>query len=190
MEKNYMTFMAAFTETKPAPFEGGDRELDWVKIKEFIEKNKNTLGNVVAGLAEDWGHTSGEVWNAKNQYIPKDDTYVYGSSSWATPEIEVEYKNGKTEMLEMWKQGKDAHSYFELTCDQTKQTFCRMPNIWKQKGEVMENQRPKKQAIKYLKRLRGCCNTYKILTNMEDELDLAIKALESEITKESNEVEK
>lgn len=88
------------------------KEVDWKRVKDFIEENKDSLESVYAGLAEDWGYTSGEVWNSNDGYIPQEDTYVYACSKWATPSIEVYYKDGKTSMFECWREGGNPNSYF------------------------------------------------------------------------------
>lgn len=91
----------------------GSKQVDWVKVKEFIEENKDIVQSVTVGLAEDWGYTSGEVWNSTDGYISKEDTYVYASSKWATPAMDVEFKNGTNETVEVWVNGDDSGSYFE-----------------------------------------------------------------------------
>jgi len=90
------------------------KEVDWNKVSKYIESKKNDIESVVVGLAEDWGYTSGEVWNRENGYIKQEDTYVYASSSWATPSMEITFLNGEEEMLESWKFGSNADSYFDL----------------------------------------------------------------------------
>lgn len=91
----------------------GSKQVDWDKVKEFVESNKENLESVTVGLAEDWSYTSGEVWNSKEGYIPKENTYVYASSKWATPAMDVEYKSGASETLEVWINGDNSDSYFE-----------------------------------------------------------------------------
>jgi hypothetical protein len=101
-------------QTMPS-YVGGMRQIDWDKLKEFIETNKNELSSVEAGLAEDWEYTSGEVWNSKDGYIKKADTYVYGASKWATPSVHVTFKDGEIKTLECWKLGENADDYFDLS---------------------------------------------------------------------------
>lgn len=88
------------------------KEVDWNKVEKYIEENKNEIKSVVVGLAEDWGYTSGEVWNRKEGYIKKENTYVHASSSWATPSMEIAFTNGEEEMYESWKTGSNSDSYF------------------------------------------------------------------------------
>ncbi|AFQ17975.1 hypothetical protein P9Y62_02865 [Bacillus thuringiensis] len=114
IDKGYMSFASGFIVGPTMPErEGGFRQIDWELLKVFIEKNKEAFQSVEAGLAEDWGCTSGEVWNSDEGYITQNDTYVYASSRWATPAVSVTYKDGREETFEMWKQGEDSDSYFE-----------------------------------------------------------------------------
>jgi hypothetical protein len=113
IDKGYMGFAEGMIFGMAQP-KTNFRQVDWNKVKEFIEENKENLISVSAGLAEDWGWTSGEVWNNEKGYIPREDTYVYACSSWATPSIEVEYKDGEIDMFECWIEGNDPHSYFEF----------------------------------------------------------------------------
>jgi hypothetical protein len=112
--KGYMGFWEGLSVSLAKPeYEGGCRQIDWDKLRQFIEENKAALQSVSAGLAEDWGHTSGEVWNSDTGYIKLEDTYVYGSSFWATPAVELTYKeDGRTEMVECWKLGDNPKDYF------------------------------------------------------------------------------
>lgn len=114
IDKGYMGFTSGMIIGPSMPkHEGGFRQINWKLLKEFIEKNKESFESIEAGLAEDWGHTSGEVWNDEKGYIPQDKTYVYDSSNWATPAISVTYKDGREETFEMWMNGSDSDSYFE-----------------------------------------------------------------------------
>ncbi|MEW9166986.1 hypothetical protein [Bacillus pacificus] len=62
IDKSYMSFTSGFIAGPLMPErEGGCRQINWVLLKEFIETNKGVFQSVEAGLAEDWGCTSGEV---------------------------------------------------------------------------------------------------------------------------------
>ena len=93
-------------------YEGGMRQANWSKVKQFIEENKEKLSSTEVGLAEDWDCTSGEVWNTESGYIPQEDTYVYASSNWATPSMCLFFKNGEEQTIECWELGSNAHDYF------------------------------------------------------------------------------
>ena len=108
--KGYMSFMEGFAGPR---FVDKDKQMDWKKAKEIIEEKKSDIRSVSAGLAEDWGCTSGEVWTSDKGYISQNDTYVYTSSVWATPAIEIEYNNGETETLECWEYGDNPYAYFD-----------------------------------------------------------------------------
>lgn len=60
---------------------------DWDKAAEFIKKNKPTEAS--AGLAGDWEWTGGPIYK-DNRPVPKEKTYTYLSSTWATPELEMD----------------------------------------------------------------------------------------------------
>lgn len=55
---------------------------DWHKAAELIRAYD--LLNVEAGLAEDWGYTSGDILS-EGERVPKEKTYVFLASDWATP---------------------------------------------------------------------------------------------------------
>jgi len=93
----------------------GFKQVDWIRAKEIIEVHKKDIVSVSAGLAEDWDYTSGEVWNSVEGYIKQEDTYVYACSKWATPALEIEYKDGTEKTIECWIDGDDSSSYFDLS---------------------------------------------------------------------------
>lgn len=113
IEKGYMGFTEGMTYGMSQPNKGF-RQVDWAKAKKFIEDNKDRIESVEAGLTEDWGYTSGEVWNSKEGFVPRENTYVYACSKWATPGLEIEYTDGTSETLECWEHGDDSDSYFDL----------------------------------------------------------------------------
>lgn len=114
IELRHMSFAEGmFMGPSMTKYAKGHRQVDWDKVSQFIEEHKEEILKVSAGLAEDWGCTAGKVWDYVRGYIPKDDTYVYGASAWATPAIEVVYKDGRVESYECWKLGTDAHDYFK-----------------------------------------------------------------------------
>lgn len=60
---------------------------DWNKAAQIIAKRKPAI--VSAGLAGDWDFTGGDIFK-DGKPIPKDETYVYLASTWATPSIEID----------------------------------------------------------------------------------------------------
>jgi hypothetical protein len=65
-----------------------DRELmvfDWDKAARLIVEHEASE----AGLAGDWEWTGGTIFS-DGRPIPKEETYVYLSSTWATPEIDID----------------------------------------------------------------------------------------------------
>lgn len=63
--------------------EDGPKVLDWEKAAEICAATKEP---VLAGLAEDWGYTSGLIWDGSRQVRD----YVYVASNWATPVLVIE----------------------------------------------------------------------------------------------------
>ena len=60
---------------------------DWDKAASII-KTRNAK-SAAAGLAGDWEYTGGEILN-EGKPVAKEDTYTFLSSTWATPELEVD----------------------------------------------------------------------------------------------------
>lgn len=66
-------------------------------VKDFIEKNRKNIDQVVLGMSEDWGWTSDVVFsNNKYKNTLEDGACIAGidGSDWATPSMEVTYKDG------------------------------------------------------------------------------------------------
>ena len=60
---------------------------DWNEAAKIIKERG--AQNAEAGLSEDWEWTGGEIIT-DGKPTPKDDTYTYLSSTWATPELHVD----------------------------------------------------------------------------------------------------
>jgi hypothetical protein len=60
---------------------------DWEKAARLIRERSPK--SVWAGLAGDWGWTGGQIYS-DGKPVPKEDTYTYLSSTWATPEIDID----------------------------------------------------------------------------------------------------
>ena len=91
--KEYTDFAMGFmgakaVATKPI---GSMKYMDWQKVQEIVDKHPNSV--IYAGLMEDWYNTSGLIY-AEGKYY---DGYVYGSSVWATPIVDVDGKE-----IECW----------------------------------------------------------------------------------------
>lgn len=59
---------------------------DWDKAARLIKERKAM--NASAGLSGDWEYTGGDILE-NGIPVPEDETYVYLSSTWATPELEI-----------------------------------------------------------------------------------------------------
>ena len=60
---------------------------DWEKAARLIIE-KNAV-NASAGLSGDWAYTGGEILS-NGKIVPRENTYTYLVSTWATPEIEID----------------------------------------------------------------------------------------------------
>lgn len=60
---------------------------DWLKAAKILAKKKPK--EAIAGLSSDMEWTSGAIWR-NGKPVPKDDTYTYLASTWATPVLEID----------------------------------------------------------------------------------------------------
>lgn len=60
---------------------------DWDKAARIIKERKADYA--AAGLCSDWEYTGGSILE-NGKPVPKDDTYTYLASTWATPELNVD----------------------------------------------------------------------------------------------------
>lgn len=87
-------------------------------IKGFIEKNKDDIDCVSCGMKEDWSWTAVEVF--KNGEILFDlgtKTIILAGidgSYWATPVMEVVYKNGETHIIPCYFEDSKTVDDFEI----------------------------------------------------------------------------
>lgn len=106
-----MDSMAAFAMGESARRRGSaQRVFDWNTAARRIVETKAT--HAAAGLGSDWEYTGGEIF-ADNKPVPEDDTYVYLSSNWATPELRLDH--GAEEDCWVYQsdtEGWDAHTYW------------------------------------------------------------------------------
>jgi hypothetical protein len=70
-------------------------------IKNYIEENKESVVSVTCGMREDWGWTAEEVYSDNDGYLQALSEKTVGiagikGSTWATPVMEIETKDGKT----------------------------------------------------------------------------------------------
>lgn len=68
---------------------------DWEKAAQIIKERKPELAS--AGLHGDWGYTGGRIWE-NGKPVDREDTYVYLSSTWAVPELDID-----DEIIECYK---------------------------------------------------------------------------------------
>jgi hypothetical protein len=60
---------------------------DWDKAARYIKEN-NIL-DASAGLSGDWEWTGGEILR-NGKPVPREDTYTYLASTWATPKLDAD----------------------------------------------------------------------------------------------------
>lgn len=60
---------------------------DWDKAAELIRERKRKVAS--AGLSGDWEYTGGEIWR-DGKPVPREDTYTYLASTWATPQLDLD----------------------------------------------------------------------------------------------------
>lgn len=85
------------------------RVFDWHTAARIIRDEKPS--RVSAGLSGDWEYTGGDIYR-DGAPVPDKDTYTYLSSTWATPEIEVD---GDLRDCWIWRDespGWDAETYW------------------------------------------------------------------------------
>lgn len=78
-------------------------------IKKYIKEHKAEIETVTCGMREDWGWTAETVFEnrefSSNYDWRKEHISVAGisGSTWATPVMEVEFKDGRTEIVECYE---------------------------------------------------------------------------------------
>lgn len=65
----------------------GSMVFDWDKAARLIVEKGATSAS--AGLSGDWEWTGGEIFE-DGKPVPREDTYTYLASTWATPELEID----------------------------------------------------------------------------------------------------
>lgn len=80
--------MSAFAMAQAAQARGAKLMVfDWHKAATLIKERKPSTAS--AGLAGDWGYTGGEIFR-NGKPVPKEDTYTFLASTWATPELDLD----------------------------------------------------------------------------------------------------
>lgn len=74
------------------------KSYDFAKAKKFIEDNISSINSALLGMDEDWYWTAETIFEdgAFKVDLENPDCFIGGlkSSSWATPTLEIEYKDG------------------------------------------------------------------------------------------------
>lgn len=78
-------------------------------IKNYIENHKEEIGTVTCGMREDWSWTAETVFEngeiSSDYDWSKEHISVAGicGSTWATPVMEVEFNDGRTEIVDCYE---------------------------------------------------------------------------------------
>jgi len=84
--KGYTNFAAGFLGPEAiGGHKGKMRYMDWDKVREIIKDNPNST--IEAGLREDWGNTSGLIYEDGKYY---DGGILFNQSCWATPIVDID----------------------------------------------------------------------------------------------------
>lgn len=76
---------------------------DFAKAKQLIEENKDNIESAYLGMSEDWSWTAVAVFKDGEFTMDLDEQpEIAGikSSSWATPELRINFKDGNSEEIE------------------------------------------------------------------------------------------
>jgi hypothetical protein len=85
------------------------RVFDWVKAAEIIrERNPE---QAIAGLQDDMEWTAGTIWN-NGLPTPKEETYTYLASTWATPILEIDGEEIPCFKMQSETPGWDSSTYW------------------------------------------------------------------------------
>ncbi len=103
-----MESMAAFTMGK-ANRGKESKVFDWEKAARLIVERDAQEAS--AGLAGDWEYTGGTIFS-DGKPVPSEDTYVYLTSTWATPEIEIDGERIDCFKMESETLGWDRDTYW------------------------------------------------------------------------------
>ncbi len=78
------------------------KNYDYSKAKELIEKHSSDLQEASLGMHEDWGWTAETIWEDgeyKKNLDEKPEIAGISGSRWATPTIELIFKDGNEKMI-------------------------------------------------------------------------------------------
>ena len=82
---------------------------DWEKAARLIKLNCPMVAS--AGLNSDWEWTGGEIYR-DGKPVPKEETYMYLASTWATPELDLDGEIIDCYKMENETPGWDSHTYW------------------------------------------------------------------------------
>lgn len=80
---------------------------DWTRAAELIRDRKPQQAS--AGLADDWEWTGGPIYRDGHP-VPRQDTYTFLSSTWATPELNMD-----GDVVECWRLADDTPGWDSST---------------------------------------------------------------------------
>lgn len=89
-------------------------------IKNYIDEHKKEIETVNCGMREDWGLTAETVFEngelSSDYDWSKEHISVAGisGSTWATPVMEVEFKDGRTEIVDCYEDDGEIASQIQI----------------------------------------------------------------------------
>lgn len=87
-------------------------------IREFIEAHKENIETVECGMREDWSWTADTIYSNGEYQIDVSGSSVriagINGSYWATPIMEVTYKDGRREILDCYTDDNETASADEI----------------------------------------------------------------------------
>jgi hypothetical protein len=101
-----MDSMLAFFKAQGAP-KGEEKVFDWLKAAQILAERKPDIA--CAGLQSDMEWTGGYIWR-DGRPVPKEETYTYLASNWATPILEID-----GEEIECYRMMKDVPEWNSAT---------------------------------------------------------------------------
>ena len=91
---------------------------DFKKAKQFIEDNKENIESARMGMREDWFWTSETIFEDGEFKVNLDDKDLsiggINGSYWATPVLQVEYKDGTTKTYHCHDNGEQGKARPEI----------------------------------------------------------------------------
>lgn len=83
------------------------KNYDFERAKQLVESQQDQIDSASMGMFEDWFWTAETVFengNWKNDLNPNTNIGGINRSEWATPTLEIRFKDGRREMIDCFTQ--------------------------------------------------------------------------------------